>query len=350
MYDMISELPVHYRNLPGNMPDSRSLSLLFEEMKSAGFDDFGLMLDRAYLTSENLNLFEGNGYRGIFMAKTSDSAIRAEIDKASSRENSLKRTGEYLIEYDCYAKECVYPYSYKEKEGRGRGVKMDQRLCLFFDPELQGAEDKELSREILECRKSLESYLENVMAVDDGILKRLGRYFSVSVDENSVVTSYTLDQDKEDEKSSRNGYFEIVCVNIDKKEHDAAWILSTYRKRDMQEKAFTYMKSTQNGRRLRTSTEMSTEGRRFFQFVTLIINCQLHHLYSLTSSDFRKALPTPWSMLDEMRSVRFVQLKGRRPKVSKFVGKQIDIFDELGFEIPKGCRPTSREKPKTKKK
>lgn len=93
-----------------------------------------------------------------------------------------------------------------------------------------------------------------------------------------------------------------------------------------------------------------TEGRRLSQFVTLIINCQLHHLYSLTSSDFRKALPTPWSMLDEMRSVRFVQLKGRRPKVSEFVGKQIDIFDELGFEIPKGCRPTSRKKQKNKKK
>lgn len=57
----------------------------------------------------------------------------------------------------------------------------------------------------------------------------------------------------------------------------------------------------------------------------------------------------PWSMLDEMRSVRSVQLKGRRPKVSEFVGKQIDIFDELGFEIPKGCRPTSRKKPKTRR-
>lgn len=111
------------------------------------------------------------------------------------------------------------------------------------------------------------------------------------------------------------------------------------------------MKSWQNGRRIRTSAEMSTEGRKFFQFVTLIINCQLHHLYSLASSDFRKALPTPWSsMLDEMRSVRFVQLKGRRPKVSEFVEKQINIFAELGFEIPKGCRPTSRKKPKNKKK
>ena len=54
-------------------------------------------------------------------------------------------------------------------------------------------------------------------------------------------------------------------------------------------------------------------------------------------------------MLDEMRSVRYVQLKGRKTKVSEFVGKQVDIFDELRFEVPKGCRPTSKKKPKTKK-
>jgi hypothetical protein len=35
------------------------------------------------------------------------------------------------------------------------------------------------------------------------------------------------------------------------------------------------------------------------------------------------------------------------PKVSEFVGKQVDIFDEFGLEIPKGSRPGSRKKPKT---
>ena len=178
--------------------------------------------------------------------------------------------------------------------------------------------------------------------------KRLKKYFDLTVDENSVITGFTLDQDRVDERRERNGYFAVVCVNMGEKDFDASWILSTYHKRDMQEKAFMYMKSWQNGRRLRTSTEPSTDGRRFFQFVTLIINCQLHHLYFKTSQDFQKAIPSPWQMLDEMRSVRYVQLKGRKTKVSEFVGKQVDIFDELGFEVPKGCRPTSKKKPKSR--
>lgn len=349
MYDMVSELPAHYRNLPGNMPDSRTLRLLFEELKSAGFNEFGLVLDRAYLTKENLDLFVLNGYKGIFMAKTSDSAVKNEIIRLSSRETSIKRTGVFLPEFDCYAKECIYPYSYKETAGKGRGTELDQRLCLFFDPELQGAEDKELSKEIIECTKSLDEYLKQAIPVDEKILKRLKKYFDLTVDENSVITSYSLNRNRVDEKSERNGYFAVVCVNMDKKDFDASWILSTYHKRDLQEKAFMYMKNWQNGRRLRTSTEPSTEGRRFFQFVTLIINCQLHHLYFRTSEAFQKVIPTPWQMLDEMRSVRYVQLKGRKTKVSEFVGKQVDIFDELGFEVPKGCRPTSKKKPKTKK-
>jgi len=54
-------------------------------------------------------------------------------------------------------------------------------------------------------------------------------------------------------------------------------------------------------------------------------------------------------VLDEMRSVRLLHLKGRSEKVSEFVGKQVDIFDEFGLEIPKGSRPASRKKPRAKK-
>lgn len=71
-----------------------------------------------------------------------------------------------------------------------------------------------------------------------------------------------------------------------------------------------YLKGWQYGRMLRTWTETSTDGKMFVQFVALILNRHLH----------------------EMRSVR---LKGRSEKVSEFLGKQADIFDEFGLEIPK---------------
>ena len=349
MYDMASELPVHYRNLPGNIPDSRTLRLLIEELKAEDFNDFGLILDRAYLTKENLTLFVANGYKGIFMAKTSDAAIKKEIEKAETKEGSMVRTGIYLPEFDCYAKECVYPFSYKKDGEKGRGEEANQRLCLFFDPEMRGVEEKEIAKEKLEEEESLKAYVQSKTPVDSSIIKKFEKYFDLTMTDESVITSYVLNQDKVDEALSLSGYFAIVCVNMGKDEYPLCWVLSSYRRRDLQEKAFTYLKSWQNGRRLRSSTETSTEGRKFFQFVSLIVNCQLHHLYSNTSAEFRKKFASPWEMLDEMRSVRYIQLKGRREKVSEFVGAQVDIFDELGFDIPKGSRPATKKPPKNKK-
>lgn len=346
MYDMESELPVHYRNLPGNIPDSRTLRLLIEELKAEDFNNFGLILDRAYLTNENLTLFVVNGYSGIFMAKASDSNIREEIKKAQTREGSMQRTGIFLPEFDCYAKECVYPFSYVKEGEKGRGEKADQRLCLFFDPELRGAEEKEIATEKLEYEESIKAYIKSGNTVESSIIKRFKKYFDLTVTDESVITAYTLNLDKVDEALLLSGYFAIVCVNMSKEKYPLSWVLSSYRRRDMQEKAFTYLKSWQNGRRLRSSTETSTEGRKFFQFVSLVLNCQLHHLYFNSSETFRKKFASVWEVLDEMRSVRCIQLKGRKEKVSEFVGAQVDIFDEFGFDIPKGSRPVTRKPPK----
>jgi transposase len=346
MYDMASELPVHYRNLPGNIPDSRTLRLLIEELKAEDFNDFGLILDRAYLTKENLTLFVGNGYKGIFMAKTSDAAIKREIEKAETKEGSLQRTGIFLPDFDCYAKECIYPFSYKKEGEKGRGEEANQRLCLFYDPEMRGVEEKEIAKAKLEGEESIKAYIQSGIPVDNAIMTKLKKYFDLTVTDKSVITSYVLNQDKVDEALSLSGYFAIVCVNMGKDEYPLSWVLSSYRRRDLQEKAFTYLKSWQNGRRLRTSTELSTEGRKFFQFVSLIVNCQLHHLYFNASEELRKKFSSVWEMLDEMRSVRYIQLKGRREKVSEFVGAQVEIFDEFGFDIPKGSRPATKKPPK----
>jgi len=394
MYDMNSELPVHYRNLPGNIPDSRTLDILFEELKSSGFNNYGLVMDRAYLTKENLDRFIENRVKGIFMAKTSDKCIKQKI-----LSSDMHREGKYLIQHDCYGLECIYPHSIKESEGPGRGTAVNQRLCLYFDPEIQACEYKEIERNVYEHEQCLIDFVNKEIPITEKALKDLSRYFDVSTENRYRILSYTAksevalslkkkieelikkgtpvsgqqieefreifdietaldilvsgyakNQDKVDSERETCGYFAIVCCNLPAEEHDISWVLSTYKMRDGQEKAFSYKKSSQNGRRLRTSTEASTDGRSFFQFVTLIVNCQLHHLYKKTSEDFRKKMYTPWNMLDKMRSVRLVKLKGRKPRVSEFVGSQIDIFDELGFEIPKGCRPkTKKAKSKNKK-
>jgi hypothetical protein len=349
MYNMETGLPAHYRKLPGNIPDSRTLRILIEELKSAGFGTCGFILDRAYLSKENLDLVVPEGIKAIFMAKTGDGAIAECIADALSSEGDITSTGSFLREHDCYAKDYEYPYAFKEGEGKGKGTSLPQRLCLCFDPEAKGVEEKALTVAVMEEEECITYHAERGIPLDASLLRKLKKHFHIDADGKGIIISWSRDAAMIAKCRKQCGFFAIVCTNMDAGEYPIDWVLSKYRMRDMQEKAFMYLKGWQNGRRLRTWTELSTDGRVFVQFVTLILNCHLHKRFLSTGEEFRTTFASPWCVLDEMRSVRLVHLKGRSEKVSEFVGKQVDIFDEFGLEIPKGSRPSSRKKAKTKK-
>ena len=63
------------------------------------------------------------------------------------------------------------------------------------------------------------------------------------------------------------------------------------------------------------------------------------------SAWLKEEFDSPWDVLDELMSIRMHEYNGRTPKDSEFFGTALDIFDELGSEVPKGCRPKSRMKP-----
>ena len=349
MYNMENGLPAHYRKLPGNIPDSRTLRILIEELKSAGFGNCGFIFDRAYLNKENLDLVVPEGIKAIFMAKTGDGAVAECIASALSPGDDITATGCFLREHDCYAKDYEYPYAFKESEGKGKGTSLPQRLCLFFDPEAKGVEEKALTVDVMEEEECIADHAGRGIAPDAPLLRKLRKHFHIEVDERGIIVSWSRDALMIARCRKQCGFFAIVCTNMDKNKYPIGWVLSKYRMRDMQEKAFMYLKGWQNGRRLRTWTEPSTDGRMFVQFVTLILNCHLHRRFFSTGEDFRKTFSSPWCVLDEMRSVRLLHLKGRSEKVSEFVGKQVDIFDEFGLEIPKGSRPASRKNRKLKR-
>ena len=44
-------------------------------------------------------------------------------------------------------------------------------------------------------------------------------------------------------------------------------------------------------------------------------------------------------VLNEMRPIRFIEHPGTKPFITPFIGKQIEICDAFGFDIPDGCSP-----------
>ncbi len=55
VYTLEGHMPVYYRSFSGNVPDSRSLSVILEDLRQANFKDVVLVTDRGY---ESIRSFE----------------------------------------------------------------------------------------------------------------------------------------------------------------------------------------------------------------------------------------------------------------------------------------------------
>ena len=310
-----------------------------EELISAGTPPPGYIFDRAYLTDENLDYVIPMNLKCIFMARYDRVVIKQAIADASKDEKIIRGK-------ECYALEYEFPYSYKEEgSGAGRGESLPQRLIVIFRPDAKGEETIAISKGIADLCESAESHIKDSIPVDDTLCRKYARFLDVSYDDNGCIAGFSVSNDKRNTAFSRCGFHAFVCCNMPKEEYPVSDVLKWYSKRDVQEKTFCYMKSWQQGRRLRASTESGVTGRLFILFVALILNSALHVEYE-NSEWLQENYLSPWDVLDALMSVRLHEYKGRTPKVSEFFGEALDIFDELGINVPAGCRSRSRMKPK----
>ena len=109
-----------------------------------------------------------------------------------------------------------------------------------------------------------------------------------------------------------------------------------YSLRDEQEKYFSMMKGILGADRQRNSSELGKEGRLFVLFVAQIMGCYLANVRKEKLADKYHSIQ---DVLNEMRPIRFIEHPGTKPFITPFIGKQIEICDAFGFDIPDGCSP-----------
>jgi hypothetical protein len=97
------------------------------------------------------------------------------------------------------------------------------------------------------------------------------------------------------------------------------------------------MKSQMVADRQRNWSEEGKAGRLFILFVSMIIGSYVRHIWEDT--ELRKHFSSSLEVLDEMRSIRCIEHKGKAKHITAFVGDQVRICEAFGFAIPKGCAP-----------
>lgn len=340
VYTLTDHMPVYYRTFPGNFPDSRSLETILTDLDHAGFSNLILITDRGYESIHNLERYILKGKQMIMCAKTDQSMILRRIKAFGPFDGS---PAGMEIDPDTQLYYIQYEQEYEVKSTGASSKKADLRLNIYLDSVRRSGSLRDIDSTIARQKKELDQMIaEHAVLDDDAAIKRKYRFFNIRHnDGDRAITAYSLDEKKVTKAKLLAGFFAIITLGV---EGDAMDIFRTYCLRDEQEKYFQQMKSQMVCDRQRNWSEEGKTGRLFILYVSMIISSYLRHVWKTT--ELHKLFSSSLDVLDEMRPIRCIEHTNKAKFITPFVGKQVDICQAYGFDIPEGCEPTyvSRQK------
>ena len=280
VYSLSSHMPVYYRTFPGNIPDSRTLDTIREDLDQAGFKDVVLITDRGYNTLRNLEKYILQGQRMIMCVKSS----QREALKAIESLGEFKTRPEHMgIDPDAgqYFKE--FDVDYEVNGADGSVVKANRlKLHLYFNPVRRAQQLFQLDLEVAGQEAALRKLLEGGDALRDvAVTRRDNRFHKLDLDmATGKLKSFERDEKKLAKTERLCGFYTIMTHGLD---FDSKRTHECYRLRDEQEKCFQQMKSQMVSDRQRNWSEDGKTGRLFILFVTMIMGSHLRHVWSSTS-------------------------------------------------------------------
>lgn len=333
VYTLDGHMPVYYRTFAGNTPDSRSLETILHDLDHAGFKDVVLITDRGYESIRNLEIYIDRGQTMIMGTRVGQKHVRRQID-------AFGTFGHHPDGMEIDPKERIYYKQYDleyQIEGQRLNIKHADRLKLnlYFDPMRRSSELLDLDVAVKIQRQTLEKLLKDQIPLDDdATIKRVYCYYKLEYNETTrLLKSFSLDEKKVSRKKREAGFFANTTLRLNA---DPMTAQRHYKLRDEQEKYFSMMKGLMGSDRQRNWSESGKTGRLFILFVAQILGCYLGNIRKAKLEDQFDSIA---DILGEMRPIRYIEHPNTVAFITPFVGKQVDICEAFGFDIPKGCAP-----------
>ena len=347
VYSLTSHMPIYYKELPGNMPDCRTVGLIMRELEHAGFKNLVLVTDRGYESMKNLELYIAKGQKVITSVKVTGSDVMAKI-KAIDMSHGFPQGMTIAPKDDLYYAQYDMEYSVK---GNGDNViKADKyRLNLYYNPLKRGEKICDIQHSVSEQSAELDIIIQTKEPVADREdTARRFNLLDITFNADGTIKSYGVNQKKLDTMLLTAGFFASKTIGVD---FDPLQTMDNYGMRDEQEKCFALQKGPLGHDRLRTWSEGGKRGRMLIYFVGLILTSYVRSVWQ-RDEVLRKRFPSTEAVLAEMRTIRCIEHTGKMKFITPFVGLQVDICKAFGFDIPGGCAPVyvSKAKPMTRKR
>lgn len=334
VYSITSHQPIYYRELPGNMPDSRTIEMILTELEHAGFRNLVLITDRGYESMKNLETYIGKGQKVITSVKVTQGDVLKIIkglDMSLGYPKGMKICRDNKLFYAQYDMEYTV-------DGNGdHKIPSDRyKINLYYSTEVKAAAVNLIQLEVQEQSEAVAELISTgyVMKDADDIRKKYN-LLVLEADSNGKIKSFREDTDKIEGRLRTAGFFASKTLGVDLTPLEA---MDTYGMRDEQEKCFALQKGLMFQDRLRVWSEASKHGRMFICFIGLILASYIRNVVK-DNKELKEAYPSTESLMAEFRTIRCIEHNGRRKFITPFVGAQVDICKAFGFTIPDHCAP-----------
>ena len=340
VYDLDAHLPAYYRAFPGNVPDSRTLRAVREDLRAFGLHPAARITDRGYASLANLDEAIRGGEGILTAVKTSWGPV-AERIAAFGRFDTIPKG--MRLDPDSGLAWAQYDWT-RTVDAGGRKLSGTLHINLYLNPVRRTAEVLEMEttaeaeRRVLAAAKASRKPVEDREGLESWL-----KWHDATFTKRGAVKSFALRERAWKERRARAGFFASATHGLDWSAMEAH---RHYRRRDEQEKYFQQKKGLMGADRPRSWSEEGWNGRQLILFAGLILSCALRETWKRS---LRKVCASTLEVLDEMRSIRCIEHPGRSPVVTPFVGKQLEIARAFGFEPPEGCAPSTPPRPHRRK-
>ena len=307
-----SRLPVYYEQLAGSLPDVRAIHKLEARLKKLGLERIVLLLDRGFLSEENMIEMVKAETKFMMPLKSELRYSQELIDKHRATIADMDNIVEVNDAYTAaiYATTTV---------GKFAGKRIWYHI--YFDTLAKETSLLRLFEKIAICESELKSG-----NLEQGHIEFYEKYFIVKESTKRGRTVKRNQAEIERYKASYTGYW-VIATNAEK---DAGKALRAYRKRSSVECQFKDFKDELDFDRVRMHSDETVSGRLFVQFIALILLEQIREV--MEASDLPKSLSVS-EMFRRLGTYHRLDFSGKyRPIISTPTKIQRKVFD--AFDIP----------------
>lgn len=316
-----SGLPFYYRKLAGNIPDSKTVKHLLEDLDILGFGKAKFVMDRGFYSEDNINGLYKAHVKFLVGVKLSLKFIRKHLDEVYDDIRMFTNYDESINTYGCTVS-TEWDYT-QERPYKGDVIRDKRRIYIHYYYSIdRGADDEQaFDKRITNLYSEL---LEGNLVEEHK--KAYAQFFEVK---DTPIRGRQVCCKEDEIKAARRyfGYFALIT----NEKMEAFTALHLYRMKDIVEKAFCNIKDRLNMRRLLAKSEKNLDGKIFTEFVALILISHLDH--KMKETNLYKSY-TMQQLLDKLDVLECFEDENRKLRIGELLNKQTEIYETLGVTLP----------------